>query len=60
MSQQVMKMFTDNDYIVSETLDYGLDRFVTSKQNYVDLMTQHRTKEIYNVNNIRSSNLKLS
>jgi hypothetical protein len=39
MSQQVMKMFTDNDYIVSETLDYGLDRFVTSKQNYVDLMT---------------------
>jgi len=39
MSQQVMKMFIDHDYIVSKSLDYGLDRFVTSKQNYVDLMT---------------------
>jgi hypothetical protein len=39
MSQQVMKMFTNHDYIVSQSLDYGLNRFVTSKQNYVDLMT---------------------
>jgi hypothetical protein len=38
MTQQVMKMFIDHDYIVSQLLDYGSNRFVTSEQNTVDLM----------------------
>jgi len=33
MSQQVMKEFKNHDYIISRPLDYGLDKFVTSKEN---------------------------
>jgi hypothetical protein len=39
MIQQVMKVFTDNDYTVSQSLDYGSDKFVKSKQNSINLMT---------------------
>jgi hypothetical protein len=39
MNQQVMKIFIYHDYIVSQSLDYGLNRFVTLEQNYIDLMT---------------------
>jgi hypothetical protein len=34
-----MKKFKDHDYTISQSLDYGLNKFVTSKQNSVDLMT---------------------
>jgi hypothetical protein len=33
-----MKIFKDHDYTVSQSLDYGLDTFVTLEQNFVDLM----------------------
>ncbi len=33
--------------------------FVTSKQNFVDLMIQRRTKEIYSVDNTRSLKLEV-
>jgi hypothetical protein len=38
-----MRMFIDHDYIISHLLDYGLNRFVSLEQNFVDLMTQHKT-----------------
>ncbi len=60
MSQQVMKLFIDYDYTVSKLLDYRLDKFIILKQNSINLMTQHRTKEVYNVNNNKSSYLMLS
>jgi hypothetical protein len=34
ISQQVMKIFINHDYIVSQSLDYGLDTFVTSSELY--------------------------
>jgi hypothetical protein len=56
-----MKLFTKNcDYIISQSLDYGSIKFVTSEQNFADLMTQHRIEEVCSVNNIRSSDLQLS
>jgi hypothetical protein len=36
-----------------------LDRFVTSKPNFVDMMTQCGTEEVYSTTNTKSSNLKL-
>jgi hypothetical protein len=33
-----MKIFIDHDYIVSQSLDYGLNKFVTLEQNFVDMM----------------------
>jgi hypothetical protein len=39
-----MTKFTDHDYTISRSLDYGLDKFVTSKQNFVDPMTQRKTE----------------
>jgi hypothetical protein len=38
-----MILLRNHDYIVSQTIDYRLDMFVTSKQKIVDLMTQHMT-----------------
>jgi hypothetical protein len=55
-----MKLFTNCDYIVSQSLDYGSIKSITSKQNFANLMTRHRIEEIYSVNNIRSSDLELS
>jgi hypothetical protein len=60
MSQHVMKIFRDHDYIVSQSLDYRSDKFVTLEQNFVDLMIQHRTKEVCSVDNTTSSDLELS
>jgi hypothetical protein len=55
-----MKLFIDYDYTVSKLLDYRLDKFIILKQNSINLMTQHRTKEVYNVDNNKSSYLMLS
>jgi hypothetical protein len=60
MNQQVMKFFTYHNYIVSHLLDYGLNRFVSSKQNFVNMMTQHRIEEIGSVDNIKSLDLEMS
>jgi hypothetical protein len=55
-----MILLRDHNYIVSQSLDYKSHRHVTSKQNFIDMMTQHRIKKICSVNNTRSSYLKLS
>jgi hypothetical protein len=55
-----MKIFTGYDYTVSKLLDYRSDKFITLEQNSINLMTQHRTKEVYNVDNNKSSHLTLS
>jgi hypothetical protein len=41
-----MIIVTNHGYIVSQPLDYNTNRFVTSKQNYVDLMIQYGTEEV--------------
>jgi len=55
-----MKIFIDHDYIVSQSLDYGLDRSITLEQIFINLMIQHRVNEVYSVDNTRSLDLKLS
>jgi hypothetical protein len=55
-----MKIFTDYDHTISKSLDYRLDKFITLKQNSINMMIQHKTKEVYNVNNNKSSYLTLS
>jgi hypothetical protein len=55
-----MKIFINHDYIVSQLLHYRLNKFVTIEQNFVNLMTQHKTEEVCSVDNTRSSDLKLS
>jgi hypothetical protein len=39
MNQQAMILLRNHDYIVSQPIDYRLNMFVTSEQNFVDLMT---------------------
>jgi hypothetical protein len=60
MKQQAMIIFTNHNYIVSQSLDYRLDEHVTSEQNFIDLLTQHGIEEVCNVNSTRSSDLELS
>ncbi len=60
MNQHVMKIFTDHDYIVSQSLDYRSDKFVTLEQNFVDLMIQHKKEKVCSVDNTMSSDLELS
>ncbi len=42
ISQKVMNKYLDHGYTISYLLDYGVGKSLTSKQNSVDLMTQHR------------------
>jgi hypothetical protein len=60
MSQQAMILFKNHNHTFSQSLDYKLVRSITLKQNYTNLMTKHKTKEICSVHNIESSNLELS
>ncbi len=60
MNQQVMKVFTNSEYTLLQSLDYGLDRSIKSKQNFVNLMIQHRTQTVYSVDNTKSSDFDLS
>jgi len=55
-----MIIIIDHNYIVSQPLDYKTNMFITSKQNFVDLMILHGIEEVCNVNKTRSLNLKLS
>jgi hypothetical protein len=50
-----MHKYSDHGYIVSQLLDYGVDKSLMSKQNFVDLMTQHRPEGICNVDYTKSS-----
>jgi hypothetical protein len=39
MSKQAMVLLKNHEYIFSQPIDYRLYMFVTSKQNFVNLMT---------------------
>ncbi len=54
-----MILLRNHDYIVSQTMDYRLYMFVTSKQKFVDLMTQHMTNFFCNVDNTKSLELEV-
>jgi hypothetical protein len=47
-----MILLRDHNYIVSQSLDYKSNMFMTSKQNFVDLMAQNGTKEICSVDKL--------
>jgi hypothetical protein len=55
-----MNKYPDHDYVNLQLLEYGVDKLVTSKQNFVDMMTQHRSKGICNVDNIRPLDSRVS
>ncbi len=59
MSQSTMILSKDHDSTISQPIDYKLDMFLTLKQKFVNLMTQHMTQEICNVNNTKSSKLEV-
>jgi hypothetical protein len=52
-----MKIFTNYDKTISQSLDYGSDKFVTLEQNSNNLVIQHRVEEVCSVNNTRSLDL---
>jgi hypothetical protein len=54
-----MILSKDHDSTISQPIDYKLDMFLTLKQKFVNLMTQHMTQEICNVNNTKSSKLEV-
>jgi hypothetical protein len=55
ISQQDMILLRYYDHTISQLVDYKSNMFITLKQNFVDIMIQHMTKEIYNVDNVKSS-----
>ncbi len=60
INQQVMIKYPNHDYVDSQLLDCGVDKLMMSKQNFVDMMTQHGSKAICNVDNTRSSDSGMS
>ncbi len=54
ISQQIMNKYSDHGYTISQLLDCGVSKSLTSKQNSVDLMTQHRLEGICSVDYIMS------
>ncbi len=60
INQQVINKYPNHDYVDLQLLDYGVDKSMTSKQNFVDLMTQHGLEGVYKVDNTKSSNLGVS
>jgi len=55
-----MNKHPNHDYANLQLLDYGLNKSMTSIQNFVDLMTRQGLKGIYSVHNIRSIDLGMS
>jgi hypothetical protein len=45
MNQQAMILLKNHNNIVSQPIDYGLNKSVTSKQFSIDMMIQHKTKK---------------
>ncbi len=60
INQQVMNKYLDHDYANLQLLDYGVNKSMTLEQNYTNVMTQHGSKGIYNVNNIMSLDSRVS
>ncbi len=44
-----MNKYPNDGYTISQLLDYGVNKLVMSKQNFVNVMTQHRPKGICSV-----------
>ncbi len=49
-----MNKYLDHGYTVSQLLDSGVDKSLMLKQDFVDLMTEHRPKKICSVDYTRS------
>jgi len=49
-----MNKYSYHDYVDSQLLNYGVDKSMTLKQDFVDLIIQNRLKGICNVNNTKS------
>ncbi len=60
INQHVMIKYPNHDYVDSQLLDCGVDKLMMSKQNFADMMTQHGSKAICNVDNTRSSDSGMS
>jgi hypothetical protein len=54
-----MILLKNQDYTISQPIDYRSDKFVILEQNYIDLMIQQKTKEICNVNNTKSLEIEV-
>jgi hypothetical protein len=46
--------------IVSHSFDYGSNKSITSKQKFINLMTQHTIEKVYSVDNTRSLDSKMT
>ncbi len=55
-----MNKYLNQGYTISQLLDCGVDKSVMSKQDYVDMVTQHRPMGVYNVDYTMSSYLGMS
>jgi hypothetical protein len=55
-----MNKYSNHDYTISQLLYCGVNKSLMSKQDYVDLMIQHRLEGICSVDYIRSLNLGMS
>ncbi len=55
-----MNKYPDHGYTISKLLNYGVNKSLTSKQDFANLMTQHKPKGIYSVDYTRSLNLGMS
>ncbi len=60
VSQHVMNKYSDHGYIVFQFLVCGVNKSLMSKQDYLDLMTQHRPQGICSVDYTKSLNLEMS
>jgi len=54
MTQQAMILLKNHDYTISQPIDYRSNMFITSEQNFVNLMIQHMIEQICTVDNVRS------
>jgi hypothetical protein len=55
-----MEKYPNHEYKVLQSLDCGSDKFIMSKQIFANLMIRPRPKEIFSVDNTKSSNFKMS
>ncbi len=55
-----MILLKNQDYTISQPIDYRSNTFVASNQNSINMMIKHRTKTICSVDNTKSLEIKVS
>ncbi len=55
-----MNKYSNHDYANPQLLDCGVDKSVMSKQNFANMIIQHKLEGTCNVNSTRSSYSKMS